>query len=175
MKVMPTVGYLNEIVLGVGVLSWSGWALHMAFALILSLSKEILMPSGTEMKFLRGMLSHCFEIMPISLFFIMIMPLVIQLGDTENFLRAIDITFINDWPAKSPDLNPNEHLLDNLDQCVRRHPIQLSNIIQLRQTLIQEWNNIPQAEIKTLIRFICQPCQTVLHAEVGHTGINLGF
>ena len=31
MKVMPTVAYLNEIVFGVGVLSWFGWALHMAF------------------------------------------------------------------------------------------------------------------------------------------------
>ena len=39
--VMQTVAYLNEIVLGVGVLSWFGWALHMAFALISWLSKAI--------------------------------------------------------------------------------------------------------------------------------------
>ena len=45
-----------------------------------------------------------FKIMPISLFFSMIMPQAIQLG-TLNFLRANNITFINDWPAKSPDLN----------------------------------------------------------------------
>ena len=31
MKVMPTVAYLNGIVLGVGVLYWSGRALHMDF------------------------------------------------------------------------------------------------------------------------------------------------
>uniref|UniRef100_UPI001651CFA5 transposase n=1 Tax=Paenibacillus tengchongensis TaxID=2608684 RepID=UPI001651CFA5 len=89
--------------------------------------------------------------------------------DTVNFLRANNIAFINDWPAKSPDLNPIEHLWDNLDQRVRRRPIPPSNVIQLRQALIQEWNNIPQAEINTLIRSMRQRCQAVLHAEGGHT------
>ena len=41
MYVMPTVAYLNEIVLAVGVLSWSGRALHMASELMSSLSKGI--------------------------------------------------------------------------------------------------------------------------------------
>ena len=48
----------------------------------------------------------------------MIMPQAIQ-GGTLNFLRANTIG----WTAKSPDLNPIEHLWDNLDQHVRRHPI----------------------------------------------------
>ena len=76
--------------------------------------------------------------------------------DTVNFLRANNIAFISDWPAKSPDLNPMAHLWDNLDQCVRHRPIPLSNVIQLRQALIQEWNNIPQTEIDTLIRSLRQ-------------------
>ena len=52
--------------------------------------------------------------------------------DTVNFLRANNIAFINDRPAKSPDLNPIEHLWDNLDQRVRRRTIPPSNVIQLR-------------------------------------------
>ena len=65
MNVMPTVAYLNKIVLGVGVLSWYGRASHMAFALILLLSKGIWMPNAPKMKFLRGKLSLCFKLMPI--------------------------------------------------------------------------------------------------------------
>ena len=58
--------------------------------------------------------------------------------DTVNFLRANSIAFINDWPAKRPDLSPIEHLCDDLDQRVRRRPISPSNVIQLKQALIQE-------------------------------------
>ena len=65
--------------------------------------------------------------------------------DNVNFFRAENIAFVNDWPAKSPDLSAIEHLWDNLDQHVRHRPVPLSNIIQLRRALIQEWNNIPQA------------------------------
>ena len=57
---------------------------------------------------------------------------------TVNFLRANRILFIDDWPAKSSNMNPSEHLWDKLDQCLRRCPIPLSNVIQLRQALIRE-------------------------------------
>ena len=114
------------------------------------------MPSTTEIKFLRGTLSHCFKIMPISLFF------------TLFRLRASNIAFINDQPAKSPDVNPTEHLWDNFDQRVSRRPIPSSNVIQQRHASIHEWNNIPQSKINTIICSMRQRYQTVLHAEGGH-------
>ena len=51
--------------------------------------------------------------------------------DTVNLLRANYIVFIYDWPAKSPHLNPTEHLCDNLDQRVEHRPIPPSYFIQL--------------------------------------------
>ena len=95
--------------------------------------------------------------------------------DTVNFLRANNIAFINDWPAKSPDLDPIEHFCDNLDQRVRRRLIPQSNVIQLRQALIQERNNIPQAEINTPIRSMPQRCQSVLHAKGCHNRYTFGI
>ena len=86
--------------------------------------------------------------------------------DTVDFLRANNTALINDWPAKSPDINPIEHLWDNLDQCVRRRPIPPSNVIQLRQALIQGWKNIPQAEINTLCANDAK--QSFTNAEGGH-------
>ena len=60
---------------------------------------------------------------------------------------------------RSPDLNLIEHLWDNLDQRVRHRPIPPSNVIRLRQALIQEQNNISQTKINTLIRSVCQRYQ----------------
>jgi hypothetical protein len=49
------------------------------------------------------------------------------------------------WPSKSPDLKPIEHLWDDLDRRVPESLHQLMNALQ------DEWNNIPQQVIRTLI------------------------
>ena len=49
--------------------------------------------------------------------------------------------------ANSPDLNPIEHIWDELGRRIYRHnPPQ--TLVQLRQRLIQEWNNIPHETIR---------------------------
>jgi hypothetical protein len=55
--------------------------------------------------------------------------------------------------AKSLDLNSIEHLWDNFDQPVIRRPFTPWNIIQLKSPN-WETNNIPQAEINTLLCFM---------------------
>ena len=44
------------------------------------------------------------------------------------------------WPSSSSDLNPIEHLWDELERRVKKH--QLKNIQQLQVLLKDEWNQI---------------------------------
>ena len=55
------------------------------------------------------------------------------------------------WPALSPDLNPIEHLWDELGRLVRRRANPLESIDQLQRELTNEWNNIHQAFVMRLI------------------------
>ena len=83
--------------------------------------------------------------------------------DTVNFLWTNYIYFIDDWPANIPDLNFIEHVWDSLDSA---NPP--ANVNEFRETLIQEWNNIPQAEMNTLINSVRQG-YTVINSGGGHT------
>ena len=49
------------------------------------------------------------------------------------------------------------------------------DVIQLRQVLILEWNNIPQAGIITLTRSMRQHARQSFMLKVVTRGINLGF
>jgi transposase len=65
----------------------------------------------------------------------------------------LDIVFIRvlPWPALSPDLTPIEHLWDKLGRRVRHRQNQPETLQELRDPLVHEWNNIPQAFIQRLI------------------------
>ena len=89
--------------------------------------------------------------------------------DTVNFLRTNNIDFIDDWPANRPDLNPIEHVWDSLDRRLRRRPNPPANVNELRQALIQEWNNIPQAEINTLVNSMRRRCTALVNSRAAHT------
>ena len=76
---------------------------------------------------------------------------------------------INDWPSKSPDINPIEHLWDNLDKRIRRRQNPPTNVNELRTALLEEWNNIPQDDINKLVLSMRRRCQAVADARGGHT------
>ena len=86
-----------------------------------------------------------------------------------QFLRNNNIDFIDDWPSKSPDLNPIEHLRDNLDTRVRQRQNPPGVINEFGDALLEEWNNIPQAQINNLIHSMRRRCQAVSNARGGHT------
>ena len=74
-----------------------------------------------------------------------------------------------DWRQYSPDLNPIEHLWDELDRRVRKHVNVPNNVAQLQLALIQEWNNIPQRTIDNLVRSMVRRVRAATAARGGHT------
>lgn len=73
-----------------------------------------------------------------------------------------------DWLARGPDLNPIEHLWDELKRRIRQREPALMNLAQLKIALVQEWNNIPQSTIKNLIMSLSKRMVCVIKARGGN-------
>ena len=61
----------------------------------------------------------------------------------RDFLQDRNVSVLP-WPAKSPDLNPIEHVWDLLDQRVRARATPSRNVGELAGALVEEWGNISQ-------------------------------
>ena len=73
------------------------------------------------------------------------------------------------WPTYSPDMSPIEHVWDAVDGRVRQCVPVPTNIQQLGTAIEQEWENIPQATINSLINSMRRRCVTLHEANGGHT------
>ena len=69
---------------------------------------------------------------------------------TDQYLEQATIVRM-EWPARSPDLNPIEHAWDMLQTAVSSRPVQPASVQELRQALLEEWDQIPQYKIRRLI------------------------
>jgi transposase len=69
----------------------------------------------------------------------------------RDFLQDRNVSVLP-WPAKSPDLNPIEHVWDLLDQRVRSRAIPPRNVWELAGALVEEWGNISQQELSELVQ-----------------------
>ena len=76
---------------------------------------------------------------------------------------------VMDWPARSPDLNPIEHVWDMLARRVRQRPHPPENVQDLTNALVQEWQDIPQNVIRRIIRSMPRRCEKCLNARGRHT------
>nr|KAG5707944.1 hypothetical protein BaRGS_031675 [Batillaria attramentaria] len=74
-----------------------------------------------------------------------------------------------EWPARSPDLNPVEHVWDMIGRAVHARVNPTRTLVQLGQALQQEWDQIPQQTIRNLICSMRRRCQAVIPARGGHT------
>ena len=69
----------------------------------------------------------------------------------EHKARSIQKWFVEigveelDWPAQRPDLNPIEHLWDELFSRLRARPNCQTSVPDLTNTLVAEWEHVPAA------------------------------
>ena len=73
------------------------------------------------------------------------------------------------WPANSPDLNPLEHLWDQLKRAVSARINANTNLADLAQMLEEEWNAIPQQRATRLVNTMRRRCQEVIDKRGGYT------
>ena len=69
----------------------------------------------------------------------------------------------------SPDLSLIEHAWDELGRRARHHQNSPKTLQELRDALVHEWKNTPEAFIKRLICSMRQRCEAVVAARGGHT------
>ncbi len=87
---------------------------------------------------------------------------------TLQELRDRNVTVIS-WPAYSPDLNPIETLWNRIkDTLQARYPDKMT-YDQLRAAVKEVWDEIPDDEVRALIRTMRQRCEAVIEANGLHT------
>ena len=87
---------------------------------------------------------------------------------TRDFLHATN-TNVMDWPSLSPDMNPIEHMWDELGRPVHGQLNPPQNVAELTQALQHHWAAIPQAMIRRLCNSMPRRLQAVIRSNGGHT------
>lgn len=73
------------------------------------------------------------------------------------------------WPANSPDLNPIEHIWDQLKRRVRAAEEDVHNQQQLIELLKRCWEDIPEENIRHVIRTMPSRLRECISKRGGHT------
>ena len=87
-------------------------------------------------------------------------PVFILMDDNARPLRAhVTNAYLEretvvrmDWPARSPDLNPIEHVWDMLQHAVSARPVQPRTLQELNDALVAEWRFIPYCDFTVRCR-----------------------
>lgn len=86
----------------------------------------------------------------------------------RGYLREVGIRSM-EWPPKSPDLNPIEHIWDSVKKRIRARNNPPITHAALTIAAIEEWETTPQEEIQHLISGMSRRLQDVIRARGGNT------
>lgn len=87
---------------------------------------------------------------------------------TTDFLQQHNVRTMP-WPALSPDLNPIEHLWDEIQRRLNDIQPRPTTAAQLTASFHRVWNAIPMAFINRLVHSMYRRCMAVINANGGHT------
>jgi len=72
-------------------------------------------------------------------------------NDVQNWIEEKNINILSDWPSQSPDLNPIEHLWDELERGLKKRTQHPKNESELEAAVKEEWTKIPYEKLNNLI------------------------
>lgn len=87
---------------------------------------------------------------------------------TRQYFNDVGIQVL-DWPPRSLDLNPIEHMWDHLGRRVRQNYGEFQTVVTLEQALVNEWEQIPQEVVAALIQSMPDRMRAVIQARGGNT------
>lgn len=86
----------------------------------------------------------------------------------DAYLESEDIVRM-DWPARSPDLNPIEHLWDVLGRRIASHQPPPRTLNQLKDALLKEWRLLEHSLVSNLINSMKSRCGACISVRGNHT------
>ena len=86
----------------------------------------------------------------------------------KNALADNNVEFLQ-WPARSPDLSPIEHIWDVIQRKLNIDYPPSVNLDQLAQRVQTAWNEIEQSSIQHLIKSVPKRLEECMQRSGGHT------